>query len=111
MDAKGAKDTLGRHLLANGWVLVDCLGRHWRAKHPEGVPRSFRARCGSGLPAGAVLRGLCVLCVPGGLLFPLGRSTRRADVAPPRSSACSAVNYRKPRSGTQELARTTMRDG
>ena len=39
MDAKGAKDNLGQHLLPSGWSFVHCLGTRWGTKHPEGVPK------------------------------------------------------------------------
>jgi hypothetical protein len=50
------------------------------------VSQSFRARRGSGSALGAVLRGLGVLRVLGGLLLPLGATAgRRALCGPPRA--------------------------
>jgi len=37
MDAKGAKDSLGQHLLPSGSVVVNCPGTRRGTKHPEGV--------------------------------------------------------------------------
>ena len=39
MDAKGAKDTPGRRLLASGWGFVQRLGTRGATKEPEGVPK------------------------------------------------------------------------
>ena len=42
MDAKGAKDDLGQHLLPSGWGFVNCTGTRRCTKHPEGVPKFLR---------------------------------------------------------------------
>ena len=69
MDAMDAKDTLGRHLRASAWVLVEWVGMHWRTKHPEVVPTFLPGSLRLRLSHGAVLCGFGVFRVPGGLLL------------------------------------------
>ena len=81
----GAKDTFGQRCLPSSWILFDTAsGRVGARNVPRMFPNSLRLVVLQAPLVGAVLCGLRVLRVPGGLLLPLGPAHRPPTCGPLR---------------------------